>query len=235
MSSRQSLGAPVLYPQRGRDRTRRKRACQNTRRIRQLGENDSRRAVGAVSGIRIDAGHHGGKHRGRVCIGRNRQHHAQDRRCRAARSAGAARVRADIASLDGRPCFCRGRRIFIRLGCPVVVHVRRGVVFVLINALDRFNGWRLCGCSGTSVIGTTHRHRHARHSLCRNGKHQQPDQQSSYEKIHRQNVPQRASLCWERLFRSPRCEKRHRSQECQRSNLTVRRRVFAAVRQRHSL
>ena len=44
----------MLHAQQRRDRTRREAACQRTRRIRQLGENDSRGALRAVSGKGVD-------------------------------------------------------------------------------------------------------------------------------------------------------------------------------------
>lgn len=79
MFSRQSLGTPVLQMQPWRDRTWREGACQRTRRARQLGENVSRGAVGAVSSERVDAGHHGGEHHGAESRGRHCQHGIEDR------------------------------------------------------------------------------------------------------------------------------------------------------------
>ena len=121
MFSRQSLGTPVLQMQPWRDRIWREGACQRTRRTRQLGENVSRGAVGAVSGKSVDAGHHGGEHRGAESRGRHHQPGIEDRPERTAGRAGAAFVLAGLA--ESRRRVSRGRRNFVDRGRTLVMCV----------------------------------------------------------------------------------------------------------------
>ena len=184
MSSRQSLGAPMPHAQQGRDRTWRGPACQRTQRARQLGENESRGAVGPVSGERIDAGHHGGEHRGGENGCRHDQHRVHDRTDGTARSAGAAFMLAGMADLGSGRRTHRGRWVFIRDRCYAVVVWSRSGVARLVRVRGGYSRLHLDGYRAARVIGAAERHGRSSSTLRRNCQHQQPDQQRSDQQTH---------------------------------------------------
>ena len=188
MSSRQSLGVPVLHAQQWKDRTWRGRACQRTRRTRQLGENDSRGSVGAVSGERVDAGHHGGEHRRGENGCRHGHHRTQDRADRTTRSTGAALVLAGIADLGRRRENGRGGCVFICRSRSLGMLVLCRSDAVVMRVVGRSGGLHLGGCTGAVVIGSTKRHGRYSSTLRGDCQHQQPHQKRSNEGHHRRII-----------------------------------------------
>ena len=215
MSSRIGLSAPGLHAQRGRDRFRRGRACQRTRRARRLREDDSRGAVGAVGGESVDGGGQGAEHRGRKIRRRHSQHRGQDGTNRAARSAGAALLLHCRDNLRGKRRRCGIRAIAIESGdrFSVIMGAWRGAPVV------RLHGWRcllrMDGRPAVMVIGPAKRHDRGRSTLRRYRHHQQPDQDRSDQQTHlatvqqpvhrwRQNWPRRPAVQCMRARPSPR-------------------------------
>ncbi len=190
MSSRQSLGAPMPHAQQGRDRAWREPACQRTRRTRQLGENESRGAVGPVSGEDIDAGHRGGEHRGGENGHRHSKQRAQDGPERAARSAGTALLFGGVAALRGR--FRAGRRRvgFIGQGCHLMVPGCALPVAMVVRVLGRPGLLGGGGCRTAMVVRAAERHGRGSSALSGNRQNQQPDQKRSNQQTHPFTLPQ---------------------------------------------
>ncbi len=219
MSSRKSLGAPVLHAQQGRDRTWRGLACQRTRRTRQLGENDSRGAVGPVSGERVDAGHYGAEHRGGEKGCRHGQHRTQDRTDGTARSTCAALVLARIADLLRRRRTCRvRRRLFVSVVCHVVVLMTTAGVASAVLMLYQRALLHGGGRFATVVVRTAERHGHGSGTLRGDRQHKQPEQKRSDQQPHPLSLPQ--PVCRSPSPLVPTCACRVPKRQCTRPQPT---------------
>jgi hypothetical protein len=174
--------------QQGRHRTWREAACQRTRRARQLGENRSRWAVGAVSGERVDAGHHGGEHRGRELGCGHSRHRTQDRAHGAAGSAGAALVLAGIDVLGSRSC---GGCVFIRDNRSLVVLVTGLGNAAVMSMVSGCRCMHLISGMPAMVIESAERHGRGGNALRGDGENHQPDQKRSNPHTHCPTLPQR--------------------------------------------
>lgn len=198
MSSRECLGSPWLQPQRGRDKVWRGRACQRTRRARQLHENDSRRTVRSVGGDCADGGHHGGEHRGRDSRRRHGKRRAQEGTERAAGCTGTAFLFDDVIALRG--CFRAGRSgvVFIGLGCQIMVPGSALFSAVVVRMLGR-SGLLGAGCGRAAmVVRTAERHGCDRSTLGGDCQHHQPDQKRSKEQTHVCSLQKGRRPCLER-------------------------------------
>lgn len=162
---------------------------------RQLCEDDSGRAVGSADRERINRPHHRVKHRGAASGLGNGRHRAHDGTGRAARSACAALVLVNVASLGCTSGIGRRRPIadgLCRRGVLADIGACAWRLAVMRDACNAsFVGvGRLC----TAMVGgATKRHRCGGRCLGRNCQHQQPDQQRSDQQTHACSLPQPSS------------------------------------------
>lgn len=163
------------------------RACQRTRRTRQLREGDSRRAVGPVGGEGIDAGHHGREQRrreGRAGQGLQRVQQGTER---AARCAGAALLFVAMTRLGrrgGRSGSGRAGAIFIGLCGRRVMRVsalRAAAGVFMRRSRPRP---RLGCCHRAVVVRAAERHGRGGRALGGNGHNKQPHQKRSERQTH---------------------------------------------------
>ena len=193
MSSRQSLGAPGLHPQRGRDRIWREPACQRTRASPPLREDDSRGTVRPVGGERADGGHHGRELRGCDSGRWHGERGAQDGPERAARSAGTALLLDGVTAWRER-CRAGRRRVdLIGLGCHLMVPGCALPVAMVARGLG--GSGLLCagGCRATMVIRPAKGHGRGSSALSGNRQNQQPDQERSNQQTHAMTLQQAVS------------------------------------------